>query len=175
MVPVGVTIIDLITCFCGNMRTRLGARVLHADLQGTFDQISFHFLPQGSVVASADEKLIQQISQGYPGRATMAPVMDLFITLLSMGQKGWMSLLQNRSKLCSETVRATVISIAANHHLAILQREELEDVFAEIKGNRRFGNDSIVCPLLRMNHMLVPNYLPELNISLGRGKSSSNT
>jgi O-phospho-L-seryl-tRNASec:L-selenocysteinyl-tRNA synthase len=52
----------------------------------------------GSVVASADEKLIDDVSKTYPGRASMAPVMDLFITLLSMGNDGWSALLRRREE-----------------------------------------------------------------------------
>ena len=42
----------------------------------------------GSVVFSNDEKIIKKISEIYPGRASGAPIVDLFITLLSMGKQG---------------------------------------------------------------------------------------
>ncbi len=42
----------------------------------------------GSFVYSpkASASLIQAISKNYPGRASMAPVLDLFITLIQMGR-----------------------------------------------------------------------------------------
>jgi O-phospho-L-seryl-tRNASec:L-selenocysteinyl-tRNA synthase len=47
----------------------------------------------GSVITSGDREIIKKISEIYPGRASAAPVMDLLITLLSMGKKGWSNLL----------------------------------------------------------------------------------
>ena len=51
----------------------------------------------GAIVAtSQDSKFIDEISRSYPGRASIAPILDLFITLLSMGIKGYKSLLKER-------------------------------------------------------------------------------
>lgn len=41
--------------------------------------------------------LIKSISELYPGRASVAPILDLFITLLSMGKKGLLNLLNGIS------------------------------------------------------------------------------
>ncbi|EDV22917.1 uncharacterized protein TRIADDRAFT_50605 [Trichoplax adhaerens] len=43
----------------------------------------------GAVIAGFDDSFISKISQTYPGRASAAPVMDLFVTLLSMGVEGF--------------------------------------------------------------------------------------
>lgn len=53
----------------------------------------------GSVLASGDESLIGKISKIYPGRASMSPIFDVFVTLLAMGQDGWKELLHTREEL----------------------------------------------------------------------------
>eukprot|EP01065_Artemidia_motanka_P029654 TRINITY_DN35740_c0_g1_i1.p1 TRINITY_DN35740_c0_g1~~TRINITY_DN35740_c0_g1_i1.p1 ORF type:complete len:532 (+),score=154.54 TRINITY_DN35740_c0_g1_i1:132-1727(+) len=52
----------------------------------------------GSVVASDDAAMVQRIGAVYPGRASAAPVQDLFITLLSMGRRGWRRLVEEREQ-----------------------------------------------------------------------------
>ena len=41
----------------------------------------------------------RQIGKSYAGRASAAPCLDLFITLLSMGEEGWRRLLADREAL----------------------------------------------------------------------------
>ena len=53
----------------------------------------------GAIVASPSVTFIAEFSAMYPGRAGMAPVMDLFITLLSMGERGYRGLLTERIRL----------------------------------------------------------------------------
>eukprot|EP01132_Coremiostelium_polycephalum_P002136 gene2136-2634_t len=50
----------------------------------------------GAIVAGPSSEFIQDIGKNYPGRASGAPTLDLFITLLSMGKFGWMGLLEER-------------------------------------------------------------------------------
>jgi len=50
----------------------------------------------GAIVAAVGSKLVDKISNIYPGRASMSPLLDLFITLLSLGATGWKRLLQER-------------------------------------------------------------------------------
>jgi O-phospho-L-seryl-tRNASec:L-selenocysteinyl-tRNA synthase len=42
----------------------------------------------GSIVYSYDKKLLKNVSEMYPGRASLSPILDLFITLLSLGKDG---------------------------------------------------------------------------------------
>jgi len=42
----------------------------------------------GSVVFAYEKKLIKELSETYPGRASSAPILDLFVTLISMGHTG---------------------------------------------------------------------------------------
>ncbi|OQR70794.1 O-phosphoseryl-tRNA(Sec) selenium transferase-like, partial [Tropilaelaps mercedesae] len=43
----------------------------------------------GAVIAGFDEQFVYDIAQTYPGRGSGTPTMDLFITLLSLGVKGY--------------------------------------------------------------------------------------
>ncbi|XP_045104724.1 O-phosphoseryl-tRNA(Sec) selenium transferase-like [Portunus trituberculatus] len=52
----------------------------------------------GAVVAGFDAQFIEHIGKMYPGRASVSPVLDLFITLLSMGVQGYTSLMTQRSE-----------------------------------------------------------------------------
>ena len=53
----------------------------------------------GAVIAGFDKKLVAEISGSYPGRASMAPSLDVFITLLSMGVRGYKQLLNIRKQM----------------------------------------------------------------------------
>lgn len=53
----------------------------------------------GAIISSCSPDVLTPISQTYPGRATSSPVIDLFITLLSMGQSGYSQLLEDRKKV----------------------------------------------------------------------------
>ncbi|KAL2911861.1 hypothetical protein HK105_208641 [Polyrhizophydium stewartii] len=50
----------------------------------------------GCVVAGPDKALVAAVSKLYPGRASMSPILDLFITLLSMGADTFRQLLAER-------------------------------------------------------------------------------
>lgn len=52
----------------------------------------------GAIVAGPSSALVDKVSSLYPGRASMGPVLDLFITLLSLGVSGWTGLLQERKE-----------------------------------------------------------------------------
>ena len=53
----------------------------------------------GSIVAGFSKEIISRLSQSYPGRGSSAPILDLFITLLSMGREGFFQLLEERKKV----------------------------------------------------------------------------
>lgn len=55
------------------------------------------------ICAGADnDQLVAKVNQGYPGRASMAPSLDLLITLLHWGASGWTKVLQARERLLPE-------------------------------------------------------------------------
>jgi len=53
----------------------------------------------GAIVTSPSEAIAKSLGKIYAGRASSSPIMDLFVTLLSMGLNGYSSLLQKRSLL----------------------------------------------------------------------------
>ncbi|CAL5970905.1 O-phosphoseryl-tRNA(Sec)_selenium transferase [Hexamita inflata] len=52
----------------------------------------------GALIYSRNKPLIQQIGQLYAGRASASGIIDLFITLLSLGQSGWNQVLEQRKR-----------------------------------------------------------------------------
>ncbi|XP_002741399.1 O-phosphoseryl-tRNA(Sec) selenium transferase-like [Saccoglossus kowalevskii] len=53
----------------------------------------------GSVIAGYNKELVDSISQIYPGRASAASSIDVFITLLTLGSKGYKKLLADRKDM----------------------------------------------------------------------------
>ena len=53
----------------------------------------------GAIVLTYTEELFDRLSHAYPGRASITPTTDLFITLLSMGRVGLLDLIQKRKRL----------------------------------------------------------------------------
>jgi O-phospho-L-seryl-tRNASec:L-selenocysteinyl-tRNA synthase len=49
-------------------------------------------------VVSQYKELISELSQTYPGRASASPIMDLFISMLEVGLKGYKDLLKERKQ-----------------------------------------------------------------------------
>lgn len=52
----------------------------------------------GSLIYSSNTKIIDKIKKNYPGRASIAPIRDLFITLLEMGKLKYLELIAERKK-----------------------------------------------------------------------------
>jgi O-phospho-L-seryl-tRNASec:L-selenocysteinyl-tRNA synthase len=52
----------------------------------------------GSLIYSTNEDMINKIKKNYPGRASMAPILDLFITLLEMGKDKYKYLIKDRKE-----------------------------------------------------------------------------
>jgi O-phospho-L-seryl-tRNASec:L-selenocysteinyl-tRNA synthase len=52
----------------------------------------------GAVIASRDDTFIKEVSKLYPGRGSINPILDVFITLLSMGANGWKKILKERKE-----------------------------------------------------------------------------
>ena len=46
-----------------------------------------------------NDALVARVNESYPGRASMAPSLDLLITLLHWGAAGWSKVLQEREEL----------------------------------------------------------------------------
>jgi len=74
----------------------------------------------GAVVSSPNEKLVEDVSKIYPGRASVAPILDLFITFLAMGESGWKQLLKERKELYQYT-KTELTKLASKHNEKVLQ------------------------------------------------------
>ena len=53
----------------------------------------------GALIISPNSNVIESINKNYPGRASASPMIDLFITLLSMGLDGYKGILEERRRL----------------------------------------------------------------------------
>jgi O-phospho-L-seryl-tRNASec:L-selenocysteinyl-tRNA synthase len=50
----------------------------------------------GAIIAGFNKELVQKVRQNYPGRASSSQMLDVFITMLSMGSNAYSSLLKKR-------------------------------------------------------------------------------
>lgn len=55
----------------------------------------------GAIIGSFDKNLLDRISKMYPGRASASSVMDVMITLLSLGMAGYKQLIAQRKEMYS--------------------------------------------------------------------------
>ena len=53
----------------------------------------------GAIVCSPNPTIISEVAKLYPGRANMSPILDLFVTLLSMGEDGLVGLWRERQRV----------------------------------------------------------------------------
>eukprot|EP00531_Pseudo-nitzschia_arenysensis_P003805 CAMPEP_0116148114 /NCGR_PEP_ID=MMETSP0329-20121206/18159_1 /TAXON_ID=697910 /ORGANISM="Pseudo-nitzschia arenysensis, Strain B593" /LENGTH=508 /DNA_ID=CAMNT_0003644175 /DNA_START=102 /DNA_END=1625 /DNA_ORIENTATION=- len=53
----------------------------------------------GAIIVSPNKKVIKDVGKVYAGRASSSPIVDLFITLLSMGLNGYKRLLKERTEI----------------------------------------------------------------------------
>jgi O-phospho-L-seryl-tRNASec:L-selenocysteinyl-tRNA synthase len=88
----------------GVQSRRCNGLVCAASRLGRVDAVIFSFdknfmVPVGGAgVAAANPALIHAVQALYPGRASVAPVVDLFITLLQLGREGYAALLKAREQ-----------------------------------------------------------------------------
>ncbi|KAK9851883.1 hypothetical protein WJX84_004792 [Apatococcus fuscideae] len=74
-------------------------------------------VPVGGAVICAgakNDELVAKVNQSYPGRASMAPSLDLLITLLHWGATGWTKVLQEREELLP-AMRIALSQFAKDH------------------------------------------------------------
>jgi len=63
--------------------------------------------------------LVEEMNQMYPGRAAMAPLLDVLITLLSLGASGWKQLLEDRETVYTYMVEKMTV-VAEKHGERVL-------------------------------------------------------
>jgi len=105
---------------CAGCMKAIASASRHGRLDAFVQSTDKNFLVPvgGAIVASADAThgapLMAQLRKTYPGRASISPILDLFITLLHLGASGWSDLLKSRRELWpvfQERLRA----LAAKH------------------------------------------------------------
>ena len=74
----------------------------------------------GAIVTSPKKVVVESIGKIYAGRASSSPIVDLFITLLSMGFNGYKRLLNERQQLV-QTFPSKLEQIAIKHGERLLQ------------------------------------------------------
>ena len=81
----------------------------------------------GAIVSSPDLDFLNKISQTYPGRASISPILDLFITLLEMGREGYEKLRKLRMDLSTGLFREMLLRVAEKNkqRLLISQRNTI--------------------------------------------------
>ncbi|KAL3216247.1 hypothetical protein MRX96_006436 [Rhipicephalus microplus] len=72
------------------------------------------------VVAGFDRALVDAIAQMYPGRASAAPTMDVFITLLSLGMSGFLRLRDERRAMF-KYLQESLSKVAEKHGQRVLK------------------------------------------------------
>jgi O-phospho-L-seryl-tRNASec:L-selenocysteinyl-tRNA synthase len=73
----------------------------------------------GSIIAGFNESFISKIGQCYPGRASSSPILDLFITLLSIGSEKYIAFVRERKELHAK-LRDGMASVASKFGLRVL-------------------------------------------------------
>lgn len=84
--------------------TKICDMLSQADKKGRIDLIvsstdkNFMVPVGGALIYSSNEKLIDAIKENYPGRASLAPLVDLFISYLQMGKNKYKDLIKDRKE-----------------------------------------------------------------------------
>jgi hypothetical protein len=74
----------------------------------------------GAIVISPSHSVVDAVSRIYPGRAALAPILDLFITLLQLGKRGLIAALTQRKAVAS-LLRDRIASLAASYGERLLE------------------------------------------------------
>lgn len=74
----------------------------------------------GALVYSPHSEMVDLVRKNYPGRASMSPILDVFITLLSMGKQELRSILKERED-CYRYLLDRLEEVAAKHKQRVLR------------------------------------------------------
>jgi O-phospho-L-seryl-tRNASec:L-selenocysteinyl-tRNA synthase len=74
----------------------------------------------GSIVYSGNDNMINKIKKNYPGRASISPIIDIFITLLNIGKNKYKALVSDRKEKYKD-LKTKMIAIAENLGEKILE------------------------------------------------------
>nr|VZI31116.1 unnamed protein product [Spirometra erinaceieuropaei] len=73
----------------------------------------------GAIIAGFSEELVRQVAESYPGRASGAPAIDVFATLLCLGWRGWQELIDKR-EACYRRLADGLNAVASKHGLRLM-------------------------------------------------------
>ena len=77
-------------------------------------------VPVGGAVVTAAPTFLERIGKTYPGRASIAPVVDVFVTLLELGRGGWRRCLDERERLY-DSMRDMLAEVAREQGERVLE------------------------------------------------------
>lgn len=83
----------------------------------------------GAIISSRNKGLLENINSSYPGRASMSPILDLFITFLTLGENGYLEILKDRKKMVPE-FREKLMDVANKHGERVLDIRDNSISFA---------------------------------------------
>ncbi|KAL9655535.1 hypothetical protein ABK040_002202 [Willaertia magna] len=82
----------------------------------------------GAIIANGqDLNFIEKVSKMYAGRANMSPLLDLFITLLSMGEEGWLNVLERRNLLFNYFVKKIQVEVIEKFNNLVQENNVLQN------------------------------------------------
>ena len=111
---------------CPSSMKAIAAASRHGRLDAFIQSTDKNFLvPVGGAIvascsASLGKALIAKVSATYPGRASVAPILDLLMTLLHLGADGWERLLADRLRLLP-LFRERLAAVAVKHGERLLE------------------------------------------------------
>lgn len=116
----------------------------------------------GAIVTSGNEILIKTLSASYPGRANASPIVDLFITLLSLGEQGYKQLLKERienfqflSNGLSDfvsNIQGTILPSPKNDISIAINLSCMNPTNATMLGSMLFHRSISGCRVIPINH-----------------------
>ncbi|BES90072.1 Soluble liver antigen/liver pancreas antigen (SHypothetical protein/LP autoantigen) [Nesidiocoris tenuis] len=101
----------------------------------------------GAIISGFDKGLLERISRNYPGRASASPVIDVFMTLLSLGSNGYKNLICERKEMF-KYLKEELGKIAAKHGERILDTRNNPISMAMTLSTLNAGGDNKRVPLL---------------------------
>ncbi|CAJ1986608.1 O-phosphoseryl-tRNA(Sec) selenium transferase [Leishmania donovani] len=95
----------------------------------------------GSIICSGDKERCKAVAALYAGRASMSPIVDLFITALSLGRRGMQTLWSDRYKCRARLIRQ--LRVFARERREVLLVDDSDDDKADedtVGGSQRTSN-----------------------------------
>ncbi|DAZ95164.1 TPA: hypothetical protein N0F65_012418 [Lagenidium giganteum] len=93
----------------------------------------------GAIVCSSSKAVVERVAKLYPGRASVTPTLDFFITMLQMGRNGYKDLLKQRKQL-AKYMKTKLEELAEEFGERVLRVPHNEISFA-MTLSTLFGND----------------------------------